>query len=247
MKNKLQIKIFWKTFTYPIPAEWTELTQYQVERILSILERKNTKNILVKIAYYLLIPKNQYFRKLLLFYFLTPEAIRAMLPVAKKFTNNIKLSPTQIKHLSPIYICSDMNKITFGQFIDADSYLQLNKIEHLLAVLYTPHSLNRKTDLHASEILRLPIARRYAAYLQFVQFRETIINRLNQIAKDYPSPKDILQPDFSWRDIIFSLSENSININQYAALPLNQVIAEIEYKAQTAFYTRKNIERQSKT
>lgn len=138
-----------------------------------------------------------------------------------------------------------MQKITFGQFIDADMYYQKNKIEHILAVLYTPPNPNRQTETHAKQILALPMLIRYAAYIQFVTFHKSIIEHLNAIASRYPGDSSVLAPDFSWQDVIFSLSETALNIKDYSQLPLVEAIAEIEYKAKTAHYARKNMERQA--
>ena len=137
-----------------------------------------------------------------------------------------------------------MQKITFGQFIDADEYFKANKIEHLLARLYiNPSSKTKETNDIATALLKIPMLERYAAYLQFSTFRNGIIERLNSIATRYPGDASVLSPDFSWQDVIFSLSETALNIKDYSLLPLAEALAEIEYKAKTAYYARKNMER----
>jgi hypothetical protein len=229
--NRNGIKIYF--FTFYCPRTWTELNSTQLLKSLNILSSaQESFRMRILLIFELLSPTTFHRRilKLFLSTIITDYLIYQMLPLMDFLYSPPEILHTQlpkVKNLS----CKNFQKITFGEFIIAESHLQKQEKDKLTALFFSDKKDLLRKSMKAANYGSLLLA----TELAYLTFQKSLQKRFSKV---FPKPQEGEEVQKSnknnWNKVLYQLAGNALEMDKYSELPLLRVLFEIEQKIEQA-------------
>lgn len=207
-----KIKIGWLRFR--VPAAWKELTPKQAERLYAAISTVSDKQPIYTIYRNRLLALLPQWTKYFLYFYIRPDEwveTRALTLWAEEEPTPSEAQLRVIRRKKP-----QLQKMSFGEFIKAETLAAQTNAPGLAAHLYKEQQVPRLTALLTWHV-----------YMDFRQKLERKFRHAFGGGGGVVAPQQVGE---SWAKVLMALAEKSINLEQYSKLPAATVLFELDTK-----------------
>lgn len=234
-KKKLNNGVRISYFHFNSPTSWEHLNPWQLLTCLNLLLSslpEPRRRILLLFVILSTTSSQRQIVKLLFWLMIDAEVLAQMLPLTNfLYQTSLSVSTHQLPKVKKLR-CIDFKKITFAQFLEAETLLQKQQNSKLLTLFFQDSEgiLRKFKHKKALEVATV------AAYEGFKKSLQRIFPAIFPVIEDEKELKIAQKKSAktNWNEIIWQLSGGAMHMDSYLQLPVMRVFFEIIQKMKEA-------------